>query len=140
MSVTTSDVLAPAGPIDPALLFPGKSRPDVVADINAWIAKGEQSAAKFPEATPEQKDDFVRAYVVYRGYDAVVDRLANMPASFTAADEGSVSFNSAQLRAMERKRDAALDDYNTLASTLGSLGNTSGPTSPPSCTIPVRFV
>lgn len=124
--VTADSLLAPVGPIDGGLLF--QEEPAAVrARLDGYIAAGNAELAKAlgnvtngAAVTDAQKDDVVRTYAVWRSYDAVVDRLAASPASFTAADEGGYTVSSAQIRVMENKRDAAFEQYTLAAATLNT--------------------
>ena len=137
MALNVNDFLTPRGTIDGGLLFPLEQPADTAARINEYLAQGYTRAAKYPAATLEQKDLIAYAWVMYRTYDAVVDRMALTPASFSAADEGSVSYSSAQLKAMQEQRDKWLDTYNDLIS-----GITETPTvsiQKQSAAIPTRY-
>lgn len=76
-----------------------------------YIARANTAVAKLTDVPAEQRDGLAYLFVLYLVYDGVVDRMANTPSSFSAADEGSIGFSSAQLVAMQKKRDAALDAY-----------------------------
>lgn len=137
MPVVVAEFLAPRGPIDAALLFPMEGQPAIDARFNAYIAAGTAEAAKLTTATADQRERITRLYVVWRAYDAVTDRMSATPSTFTAADEGSVSFSSAQLKTFAAKRDSALDAYNGAVSELGADVVVSAQR--PSVTIPTIF-
>lgn len=118
MSLSVAQFLAPVGPLDAALLFPGEDSAAVDLRLNGYITRANQITVKLTTATPDQRDAVGYLFVVYRAYDSVVDRMANAPSSFSAVDEGSISFSSAQLSAMTKKRDAALDAYNDAVAEL----------------------
>lgn len=108
--------MTPVGPLDASLLFPGKDAPAVAALMNGYIAAANTAVATLTNVPAAERDALAGRYVLYLVYDAVVDRMANMPSTFSAADEGSIGFSSAQLRAMESKRDKALAAYNDAVS------------------------
>lgn len=112
MPPLVSDLLAPVGPLNAAYLFPGEDAAAVGERLNGYLASANREAAKLAAATPAERDTVAVLWAVWRAYYDVVDRMANTPASFSAADEGSVTFSSEQLKAMQRRTDAALAAYN----------------------------
>lgn len=134
--VTVAEFYAPSGPVDAALLFPGEQRAATDQRVAAYLANGNAIANGYALATPEQRDTIARTYVMWRVYDAVLDRVANTPSTFSAADEGSVTFSAAQVKLAERRRDDALSDYNAIVSTVSSAG-VSVTVEHPTCSIPV---
>jgi hypothetical protein len=137
VALSVNDFLSPRGPIDGRLLFPMEQPADVVARLNEYLAQGNAKAAVYSAATATQRDDIAYAWVLYRTYDAVLDRLANTPASFSAADEGSVTFSSKQIAVMEAKRDEALAEYTTLVSTFGAAATQTD--AQPTVAVPTRY-
>lgn len=138
MALSLNDFLTPRGEIDGRLLFPMEQPADTAARINEYLSQGNTRAAKYPAATAEQKDAVAYAWVMVRTYDAVLDRFANTPSSFSAADEGSISFSSAQIRVIEQKRDKWLNEYNMLVSGLDSV-TTIDTDTPRSAAVPTRY-
>lgn len=138
MAVVVADFLLPRGPIDAALLFPNEQQPAVERSFSEWIAQGAERAAKYPAASTEQREDVTRAWVLYRTYDVVTDRMSNTPATFSTGDDGSVSFTGKQLSTMSDKRDYWLDEYNGLVSALGAKGATTT-VDKPTVSVPARF-
>jgi len=134
VAVAVADFLAPRGTIEPAL-FPLESEPVLAARLNEYLTQGQQNVAGLA-LTQEQADDAVRSYVYYRSYDAIVDRIVTSPNSVSFADQGSVSYSSAQIQQLAAKRDRYLDDYTAILAAAGTVTN-SGP-SRDSVTIPVR--
>jgi hypothetical protein len=118
VALSTTEFLAPVGPLDAALLFPGKSGPDVAALMGGYLAAANSTVAKLAAVPPDNRDALAYLDVLYLVYDGVVDRMANTPSSFSSADEGSIAFSSAQLKAMMVKRDKALTDYSDAVATF----------------------
>lgn len=125
MALSVTEFLAPVGPINAARVFPGEDAPALGVRFTGYIAAGTAAAAKLATATADQRDVIARLYVIYRAYDDVVDRMALSPATFTAVDEGTVTFSAAQLKVMTEKRDAAYSDY---VDAVAAAGLEVGPT------------
>lgn len=135
MPLSIGELLAPVGPLNAALLFPGEEPAAVGDRMAAYIASANKEAAKLADATPAARDAVAYLWVVWRAYYDVVDRMANTPASFSAADEGSVTFSSEQLKAMQRRTDAALTAYNDAVAALAV--DITPPTTPRSVSVRV---
>lgn len=119
MTVVVAEFLAPRGLIEPGL-FPLDSGPALAERLNEYLTQGQQNVAGLGLSAAQQ-DEAVTAYVYYRSYDAVVDRLAITPSTVSFADQGSVSFSSAQMGTFATKRDKFLDDYTAILASAGRV-------------------
>ncbi len=70
--------------------------------------------AELDEIDAEDVDAATIAWVRYRAFSEVYDRMLMLPASVTAADEGSSQYSSEQIAAMRERRDEALAEYQDL--------------------------
>jgi hypothetical protein len=119
MALSPAEFLAPVGALDAALLFPGEDSAATGLRFSGYIARATTIVSTLAGADAATRERIARLYVVYLAYDSVVDRMALSPSSFSAADEGSVGWSSAQLKVMEKKRDDALAAYTDEVAVLG---------------------
>lgn len=85
-----TDFIAPVGLLT-AALFPGQN---LEAMVSAWLTEAESKAAA--AATPEQQNEAIRAWVYYRAYFDVWQRLSSNPASLSL-DGTSMSMGQEQI-------------------------------------------
>src|SRR5574337_832347 len=112
MAVTAADLLAPAGRLDPAVLWPTESLADVQSRIAAYLTDAVLRTASFAAA---DIDAAVTAWVYYRAYDAVYQRIISTPASATLAEQGSYAILPGQLAAIATERDSWRATFDALA-------------------------
>ena len=109
MAITLADVKSPAGDVDPAVWFPGKTSGEVDTLLTGYIADAY---------TQTTDDDAAEQWVYYRAATAVADTLGGSSSSktLTWVDQGSktVSSSTAQTDYWERKALAYLDAFNEL--------------------------
>lgn len=78
MAVTNADFIAPTGELT-ADMFPGDT---LSTNIDAWITEAEAKAAS--------NDDAQKAWVYYRAWTGIANRLGTTPAEVDIEGEGNV--------------------------------------------------
>lgn len=85
-----TDFISPAGLLTTDL-FPGR---DLTALVEAWLAEAESKSSA--AATLEQQNEAIKAWVYYRAYFDVWQRLSSNPSSL-ALDGTSMSMGQEQI-------------------------------------------
>jgi hypothetical protein len=101
--MTPDDFIAPRGEIS-ATLFPADQGSALVERVQAYITKAGEKAASLGITDETVVERYTERDVYARLYDAVVQRMANTPAT-SIADEGSVSYSAAQMQVFADLRD-----------------------------------
>jgi hypothetical protein len=112
MAITSADLLAPLGDIEPSF-FPSDDPAALDARLNAYIADGEAqaAAAQVPEVNT---DAAVEAWAYYRAYKAIWLRLSEAPSSLSMIDQGSRSRTDQQREAFHQLWEQYLTLWNGL--------------------------
>lgn|GEM_PF-3294907 len=115
MPVAPADLTYPTGELRPEW-FPGEDLAELLA---LWIGEGYALAPE--DATAEQEDTVARAHGYWRGYDALVKRMAFKPSSVGLSAAGiSVSYPSGQLKMLEGERDRWADAREAALAIIGA--------------------
>lgn len=113
MAITLADVKSPAGDVDPAVWFPGKTSGEVDTLLTGYIADAYTQVPNDGSA-----DDAAEQWVYYRAATAVADTMGGSASTKTLnwVDQGSktVSSSTAATDYWERKALAYLDAFNEL--------------------------
>jgi len=102
--ITPADLLSPVGPLEPGFL-PDTPTDPLVDRLQIYITEGELKVLSYPIVV-EEPDSAVKAWALYRAFDAAYLLKSNRPASSSMQDLGSQSFTEGQIKAFQ---DKALD-------------------------------
>jgi hypothetical protein len=94
MPVTAAALKTPTGKIDPAFFPEDRTSAQLDARLASYIAEGVTLVA---DLDASEQDAATTMWAYYRAFEAVHLRMIATPASMSIADEGSVSFSSAQI-------------------------------------------
>lgn len=112
MAIGTNDLIAPAGKLQPNL-FPGEDLPTYVA---AWLS---QAGTKLGNIPGGYQDAARAAWVYYRAYAHIADRLAGTPnsASVDSAAQVSQSIGKDRIAYFSNLSNRYLEEFEGYIST-----------------------
>ncbi len=119
MSVSVADLLSPVGRLDPAVLWPGETTQQVQLRVQAYLTDATTRTAAFTDETTG--DEARTAWVYYRAYDAVYQRMVSLPSAVAFTDEGSGSYVTTQMNLIKDERDAAFTEFDELVDLLDAV-------------------
>lgn len=115
MAVLPSDLLAPQGELEPSL-FPGDDSSSLSVRLSRYLSDAGAVLAGYPDGsiTPAQSDRAQSAYAYAESYAAIYRRMAAAPMSATLADQGSVTYNIAQMREFKALSESKRAEFTSL--------------------------
>lgn len=92
VTLTTDDLIAPAGRLQPAMFPDG----DINANVVAWLSEATTKVAA-DEIESDDHDAAAEAWVYHRAYDFVAERMLAEPEQYTTEDGESRRLTMAQI-------------------------------------------
>jgi hypothetical protein len=105
MAVIAADLLSPRGRVERSF-FPGDSEVTLEERLDSYIEEAEGLTSN---------EEAIKAWSYYRVYEAVADRLNSNPSTASLNDQGSRSYATSQIDAMERKAREWREKFDGLA-------------------------
>jgi hypothetical protein len=105
MTLVAADLLSPSGEIDGALFYPQLSSGGVSAKLGLYITAAASFADGAGVSDPALVDELSRAWIYYRAWNDVVQRLTLTPATASLGGEVSTSFLQTQINEWIKGRD-----------------------------------
>lgn len=142
MAISAEDLLAPAGPVEPAL-FPGEGQKDnkvLLARLTSYVNQAYDQISGFTFDPTTKEDDAARAYALYLAFEGAHTLALARPAEedFQVELMGKVLFSKDQRQGLKELADKFLGDYFSFVEDTG--GTTAAATGVPSHQVTNVFV
>jgi len=99
--ITPADLRSPVGPLEDGFL-PDTPGDPLVVRLQTYITEGENKVSSHP-GTVADPEEAVKAWALYRAFDATFMIKSHSPASASMQDLGSQAFNKEQILAFREK-------------------------------------
>jgi len=110
-ALTYADILDPVGKVLPSM-FPSDTTAALQDRLTGWLTEAYAKPEVVAITDDAVKNDAARAWVYYRAFDSVANRMMLTASKVSLTDQGSQEFTNQQLAYFVSLRNSAFEDFS----------------------------